>query len=254
MKGYLLENLTLSYEADGSDALRERLTQLLGYEPGEGDFSIWRRSLDVRAKANIHWNYSVLLSDGRGVPGVREIELELPEVPFRSLAGGARPVVVGFGPAGIFAAYYLAKAGLRPIVFERGGSVANRAAMVESFWRGGTLNPESNVQFGEGGAGTFSDGKLTSRSKDPAARWIREILVEHGASPAIRYEAKAHVGTDKLREIIPRIRASIEAMGGEIFFDTKVAGLTLAQGEVKGVRLADGRAIATSAVVLAIVI
>jgi uncharacterized FAD-dependent dehydrogenase len=252
MKGYLLENLTLSHEMDGPGALRDKLSRLLGYDVGPADFSIWRRSLDTRAKANIHWNYSVLLADGRGVPGAREVELELPEIPLRALGGAPRPVVVGFGPSGIFAAYFLAKAGLCPIVFERGGAVSERAAAVESFWRGGALNPETNVQFGEGGAGTFSDGKLTSRSKDPAARWIREILVEHGANQAIRYESKAHVGTDKLQEIIPRIRASITALGGEVLFNAKVTGLTLRNGTVEGVVLADGSAVGASAVILAV--
>ena len=140
-----------------------------------------------------------------------------------------RPVVVGFGPAGIFCAYFLAKAGYRPVVLERGKQMEERVLDVEAFWKTGNLSPQSNVQFGEGGAGTFSDGKLNTMIKDKRGlgKEILKIFVHAGAEPEICYENKPHIGTDLLRDVIVAVRREILAMGGEIRFQSQVTDLCI---------------------------
>ena len=138
-----------------------------------------------------------------------------------------RPVVVGFGPCGMFAALILAEAGLRPLVLERGRDADRRAADVERFWSTGELDPESNVQFGEGGAGTFSDGKLTTGIRDPRIGKVKAELIEAGADPAIAYRQMPHVGTDVLREVVKKIRKKIISLGGEVRFESRLTGLRL---------------------------
>ncbi|MCL1873261.1 MAG: NAD(P)-binding protein [Clostridiales bacterium] len=151
------------------------------------------------------------------------------------------PIVVGSGPAGIFAALLLARRGYRPLLLERGEPVEVRAATVEKFWREGIFNPESNVQFGEGGAGTFSDGKLTSRSKDPLARLVLEELTAAGAEPAILYWHKPHIGTDKLRLITANLRRELVRRGGRIAFGAKLEDLSVKDGRLVGLRIGEGK-------------
>lgn len=139
-------------------------------------------------------------------------------------AKGARPVVIGFGPAGMFAALLLAKAGLRPIVLERGKPALERQKSVEIFRKTGILDTESNIQFGEGGAGTFSDGKLNTGINDPRIRYILETFVKHGAPEDILYNAKPHIGTDYLIKVVQNIRDTITSFGGEVIFGAKFIG------------------------------
>ena len=146
-----------------------------------------------------------------------------------------RPIIVGFGPAGMFAALILAQAGLRPLVLERGQEVDARTASVERFWREGTLNEQSNVQFGEGGAGTFSDGKLTTGIKDARIRKVLEEFVAAGAPKEILYKQKPHIGTDVLRLVVKNIREEIKRLGGEVRFNTLVEDLRVEDGRVSGV-------------------
>ena len=146
-----------------------------------------------------------------------------------------RPIIVGFGPAGMFAALILAQAGLRPLVLERGQEVDARTASVERFWREGTLNEQSNVQFGEGGAGTFSDGKLTTGIKDARIRKVLEEFVAAGAPKEILYKQKPHIGTDVLRLVVKNIREEIKRLGGEVRFHTLVEDLRVEDGCVSGV-------------------
>jgi uncharacterized FAD-dependent dehydrogenase len=150
-----------------------------------------------------------------------------------ALGAGIRPIVVGFGPAGIFAAYLLAQYGYRPIVLERGQTVEERKISIEQFWEGGPLNTESNVQFGEGGAGSFSDGKLTSRSKDPWTAMVKKIFIKHGAPEDILYSHESHIGTDLLRDVIRSMREQIIAWGGDVHFNTKVEDMAFPP-DIKG--------------------
>ena len=151
------------------------------------------------------------------------------EADFRGAASDAgeesslsRPVIVGFGPCGMFCGLVLARAGLKPIIIERGQDVDSRTKAVEEFWNGGNLNPESNVQFGEGGAGTFSDGKLNTGIKDPRIRFVLETFVEAGADPYILLDARPHIGTDVLKKVVKNIRKEIISLGGEVRFETRL--------------------------------
>lgn len=161
-------------------------------------------------------------------------------------------VVVGSGPAGLFAAYRLALNAVPVLLLERGRPVEQRAADVRLFWEQGILHPESNVLFGEGGAGTFSDGKLTSRSKNPAAGWVKKVLVEMGASEAILTDAKPHIGTDRLRLVILRLRQKLIELGCDIRFENRVTDIVIRDGKIAAVAINDRQEIETDCVILAI--
>lgn len=224
------------------------------------DMQIYRRSLDARKKDNIHYVYvldvqvadeTVVLQNCRAknVSAAPRLVYALPK---GEVHVQKRPVVVGFGPAGMFAALLLAEMGIAPLVLERGSDVERRKKAVDQFWQTGILDTESNVQFGEGGAGAFSDGKLTTRIKDLRCRKVLEELVEAGAPQEILYDAKPHIGTDLLRGVVANIRRKILSLGGEVRFDTKVVDFLEQDGRLTGVVLANGEVIATEAVILAI--
>ena len=207
-----------------------------------------RRSIDARKRSAILLTMTVrvtvagdeaeLVRSARG--NVRIIAEKPYELPGRiSLEGHARPVVVGAGCAGLFCALALASAGLRPLLVERGDDADRRTAAVEAFNRTGVLDPESNIQFGLGGAGTFSDGKLTTGTKSPAHRLILETLAEAGAQRRILWDAKPHVGSDVLPCVVTRVARHIEELGGEVRFRTRMTGLEVADGEVRTVTLSD---------------
>ena len=204
---------------------------------------IAKKSLDARKKDNIQWVYTldlelegeesgVLRRAGSKATAATACVYEIPQVVHTPQM---RPVVAGFGPAGMFAALVLAEAGLRPIVLERGCDAQTRHDMVEAFWRTGKLNPLSNVQFGEGGAGTFSDGKLNTGTNDPRNHWVLEQLVRFGAQPNILYDAKPHVGTDVLLHVVQALRQRILALGGQIRFRTRLTGLEQRDGRLQAV-------------------
>lgn len=168
---------------------------------------------------------------------------------------GERPVIVGMGPAGLFCGYLLAQHGFRPILLERGADIDERTRDVEQFWNGvSTLNPESNVQFGEGGAGTFSDGKLNTLVKDRDGRnkYVLRTFIKHGAPKRILYDAKPHIGTDILKNVVKSMREQIIAWGGEVRFHSKVTDLLITEGKVCGVVVNQEKKIETRQVVLAI--
>ena len=217
---------------------------------------IVKKAVDARNKSRVHFVYVVDAEIAEGwtpVPAVSSEAFEagdfsgqdeavpaLPQVvrPSFRLVTGLRPVVVGTGPGGMFAALALAEAGLRPVILERGKAVEERLKDVDLFWKTGALKPESNVQFGEGGAGTFSDGKLmTGIKKDAYARKVLKEFVAAGAPEDILYLAKPHIGTDKLAKIVPALRRRIIALGGEYRFENKLVGLVAADGALQAVRV-----------------
>ena len=231
---------------------------------------IAKESLDAREKPDVYRVFSVdvlgsefepqeLLAEARRARAKAAVVTEEP-VAFpekRALPEGVkRPVVAGFGPCGIFAALTLAEAGLRPIVLERGACMEERVAAVEKFWSEGVLDPRTNVQFGEGGAGSFSDGKLTTGTKDPVHRLILQTFADAGADEDILYKQHPHVGTDVLRDVVVNLRHRIEALGGEVRFCTQLTGLQIADDALKTVEVQgpDGQAetIETDALILAL--
>ncbi|MDR2452493.1 MAG: NAD(P)/FAD-dependent oxidoreductase [Candidatus Accumulibacter sp.] len=241
-----------------SDALAERLG-VAGREIRR--LSVFRRSLDARHAPVFIYSVDVEVAnearllekfsgDGRITPALDMRYRFVARAP-RGLS--ARPLIVGFGPAGIFTALVLAQMGFRPLVLERGKPVRERTRDTWRLWRENRLDPESNVQFGEGGAGTFSDGKLYSQIRDPRhlARKVLEEFVEAGAPEEILYAARPHIGTFRLVGMVERMRAKIESLGGEIRFKSRVDGLAMESGRVRGVRLSDGEEIAADHVVLA---
>ncbi len=220
------------------------------------DFWIYKQSLDARRKNRIHYQYSVVATVPEGTvcdgvawrPFTDAGDLEIP----KSSQTKQRPVVVGTGPCGLFAAYILAKAGNPPLVLERGESVDERTKTVEVFWRGGKLNPESNVQFGEGGAGTFSDGKLNTRISDPRQRFVLKTFAEHGAPADILYRAKPHIGTDKLKGVVRSMREEILRLGGEVRFSACLTGIKTQNGRLTEIEVNHSEAIPCDTLILAI--
>ena len=221
---------------------------------------IVRRSVDARYKPDVRIIYTVDVAvDGNeqkilkfsGCKKAAVAKSEYYKVPLCHARSADRPVIVGFGPAGMFAALVLSIAGLRPIVLERGEDAQSRHEKVQRFFKTGELDEKSNVQFGEGGAGTFSDGKLNTGVNNPRIGWILEQFVQAGAREEILYDAKPHVGTDVLLEVVQNIRRRIISLGAEVRFNTKVTGLSCENGAITGVRTEEGF-IPASKVILAI--
>lgn len=163
-----------------------------------------------------------------------------------------RPVIIGFGPAGMFAAWLLTEMGYKPLIIERGADVDNRTAQVADYWNGGPLNTESNVQFGEGGAGAFSDGKLTTRIKDPRSKTVLEVLTKYGAPEEIRYQNKPHIGTDILKPLVKNLRNDLIQRGAEIRFNTCVKDFIFEGGRLKALTLSTGESLETDTAILAV--
>ncbi|AVX01893.1 NAD(P)/FAD-dependent oxidoreductase [Vibrio vulnificus] len=246
-------------------ALLEAITAKLGI-PAEQvlSFSMFRRGYDARKKTNIQLIYTLdievanqdkLLAKFSKDPHVRET----PDMEYKYVAQAPanlteRPIVIGFGPCGLFAGLVLAQMGFNPIIVERGKEVRERTKDTFGFWRKRTLNPESNVQFGEGGAGTFSDGKLYSQVKDPNfyGRKVITEFVEAGAPEEILYVSKPHIGTFKLVTMIEKMRAKILELGGEIRFSTRVDDIHMEDGQITGVTLSNGEELKSRHVVLAV--
>lgn len=206
--------------------------------------TIYKKSIDARKKDDIHFTYSVdveITLDEEQIASkcksgkIMLVKPYVYEIPENKRASKYRPVVVGFGPAGMLAGLILAEAGLRPIILERGKGIDERQKDVNEFWTKRTLNEESNVQFGEGGAGTFSDGKLTTGIKSPYIKKVLNELYEAGAPEEILYSAKPHIGTDRLAVVVKSIRKKIEALGGEVRLECKLERLIVYNKFVQGI-------------------
>lgn len=253
----------------GDTALRDAIVARLGIADADlTDFVVFKRGFDARKKTAIVLSYTVdcqvvggaavraRLADDRHVRATPDTRYRfIGHAPADFAAGGRpRPVVVGFGPCGLFAALVLAQMGLRPLVLERGRAVRQRTQDTWGLWRRGVLDPESNVQFGEGGAGTFSDGKLWSQISDPRhlTRKVLTEFVKAGAPEEILFVSKPHIGTFRLVSMIEKMRAEIEALGGEIRFGQHVTDLHIDAGAVRGLSLASGEHLDVEHVVLAL--
>lgn len=250
----------------GDEALKKKVKKILGlskeYDREEFKYEIIKRSVDSRKKPELFYVYSVnvklsereeerLLSKGLpGVVRVSEKRLIIPE----AVNNNKKLLIVGSGPAGMFAGLILSRAGLSPVIIERGEPVEKRVGDVERFWTDGILTEESNVLFGEGGAGTFSDGKLDTGNKDKYGyiKYVIDTIAALGGGDELRYESKPHVGTDVLRTVVKNIRAEIESLGGRYIFGKKLVDLDIEEDRIKGVFLSDGGRMDCDAIILAI--
>lgn len=237
-----IHDISIPAREDGRDSLLAAVSKILHVPAGSiSTLRLRRRSVDARKKSDIRIIYTVDVdfpnSERRtGVlfqnPRITPCEMyrytpkTVPKMPQNP------PVIAGFGPAGMFAALVLAQAGLRPIVLERGRDVDARAADVEKFWAGGSLDPLSNVQFGEGGAGAFSDGKLNTGVKNPRIQYILDTFVHFGAKENVAYDARPHVGTDRLKTVVKNLREHIISLGADVRFSSALTGLKIQSGKL----------------------
>ena len=222
---------------------------------------IIRRSVDARKKPDVKIIYTIDVTvdgnEGRvlrnsGCKRASIAKANYYKPPKQKLESDKRPVVIGFGPAGMFAALILAMAGLKPIVLERGEDAQSRHDKVEKFFATGELDTKSNVQFGEGGAGTFSDGKLNTGVNNPRIGWVLDQFVKFGAREDILYDAKPHVGTDVLLNVVQNLRKRVIALGGEVHFNSQVTGLRIENGQLTGLEVNSSELVETDRAILAI--
>ena len=259
-----INNMTLPFDHHPDEIKKKAATKLGISEDKILSLKIQRRSLDARANRPLLRVYTVVvevknqdslseqIKKSGNLASWEETHYEIPYISGNKT--GHRPLIIGSGPAGLFAGLILAEAGLEPMIVERGKPARERTKDVSAFWRSGNLNLESNVQFGEGGAGTFSDGKLGTRVKDKYLRKdkILQEMVKAGAPQDILLDNKPHVGTANLVKIVENLRKKIEDLGGEYRFESKVVDIIIEKDQVKGVVLASGEKINSSIVVLAI--
>lgn len=235
----LVSNISLGLGEDQEDRYQLALERAGLRREQAKELRVARRSVDARKKDRIRMVYTVAVRVEEGTP-VRlgkDVRIEAP-CPLEPAPGTrpmrSRPVIAGFGPAGMFCGLLLAQKGYRPVILERGPAMEQRVRGVEAFFRGGPLDETCNVQFGEGGAGTFSDGKLTTRIGDPRCGYVLEQFVRLGGPEELLWEQKPHIGTDRLRRVVVNLRREIEKQGGEVRFGAKLEGITLQNGAVAG--------------------
>ena len=250
---------------EGEELLKAKASKILKINQKYiKSLTIFKKSVDARRKSDVHFTYSVdveiALDEEQIVRKCKSNKVSIAniykyEMPVCNRKSKFRPIVVGFGPAGMLAGIVLAEAGLRPIILERGKGIDERTRDVNEFWTKAKLDEESNVQFGEGGAGTFSDGKLTTGIKSPFIRKVLEELYEAGAPEEILYSAKPHIGTDRLAVVVKNIRKKIERLGGEGRLECRLDKLLCANGFIHGVsyiHLGERFDIETDSVIMAI--
>lgn len=243
----LINNVMLPLDTDFA-SLKGIAANLLKTEKSNiKEAKIYRKSVDARKKNNIMFCCSLLVGVGRGqdkiLKKIKNTQIFDKKPYIWKKASGKpqnRPVIAGFGPAGMFAGLTLARAGLCPVILERGSDVDTRTRQVKEFFEGGSLNSESNVQFGEGGAGTFSDGKLNTGIKNIRLRTVLEELYFHGAPENILIDAKPHIGTDILVDVVKNIRKEIISLGGEVHFNTRLEGIKEENGKLASIMASGG--------------
>lgn len=238
---FILNNINLKTEYDDKSAIlfvKEKFFKKINCE-----ISILKKSVDARNKSDIRFCFSFMIDtktkeDEKKVSKIKNITpyTQRKTEIIKSNNSLKKPVVVGAGPAGLFCAYYLAKYGYNPIIFERGEKIEDRHATNMRFIKEKILNPNSNVQFGEGGAGAFSDGKLTTRINNPLCKEIVEILGRHSEIPELKYLAHPHIGTDKLKKCVKNLREEIISMGGEFHFNERVVDLNIKNSKICGIK------------------
>lgn len=258
-----VSHLRLPVEAPETE-LPAHLAKRLGIPADHlGRWRVLKKSLDARSRNGLEFVYTALVeppadwrpSSGTRSRGDRTVEAYDPPTFYDPAAGNERlserPIVVGTGPAGLLAGYYLAQKGFRPLIIERGPPVKDRVAAVRAFDRGGEFDRENNYLFGEGGAGCFSDGKLTCRLEGPDVDWVLERFVECGGRPSIVYENRPHLGSNRLPMLCRNFRRKIEALGGEYRFNCRLEGLDIRDGGLRGIQTSSGY-IVSSQVILGI--
>ena len=256
---FIYRNLAISPHIGEENLLPMLATQIGLADADLSDFRIVRKAVDARKKLHAKLIYTVsfmttaqaaLLARLATIPNL-EWQTEPQTTIFTPLSTTMQIIIVGSGPAGLFTALRLAHYGLSATIIERGQPVEQRALDVQQFWRNGLLDPESNVQFGEGGAGTFSDGKLTCRSKDPLVPWVLEQLAAYGAPPEVRYLAKPHIGTDRLRLVVSAIRKHLLERGFSIRFGCRLSDLKEQNGAVSSITINDQEVLPCDRLILA---
>lgn len=255
----IVNNIRVGLSCGEDDIISAAFTKINRKSTDAVNAYVMKKSVDARRRDKISIVYSVGIELKSGEEEAVKAAGN-PDVRFRrrteyapALGSGKlrfRPVIAGFGPAGMFAGLVLAKYGYRPLIIERGSDMDKRVGAVENFFRGGRFNPATNVQFGEGGAGTFSDGKLMTRIGDPRCDTVIKEFVESGAPRSIEREAKPHIGTDNLRSVVKNIRKKIIGYGGEIKFESRLTDLKIKNGKVCAA-VVDGEILETQTIILA---
>ena len=251
----LVRNIALSPDENEKNLCDKALQMIRKKEKDVTAFRIVRQSVDARKKqVRLVYTVELTLADESGINYGGDVSPAQMDVPEKQLVSHlkSRPVVVGTGPCGLFCALTLARAGAAPLILERGAQVEKRTAKVEAYWNGGSLDINTNVQFGEGGAGTFSDGKLTTRISDPRSRRVLSDFHFFGADEDILYKAKPHIGTDVLRCVIQTMREYLIGLGCEFRFETALTDVTIQNGKVKGITTSNDEYIPCTHVILAI--
>lgn len=253
----IVSNIRLSVDSTAEEAIQAAIHKIGAQHVDKAE--IYKKAVDARRKEtcfvyavrlNCNTDEEALASSfGSGDIIYRKREEFVLNMGSKPLEGS--PVICGFGPAGIFAGLLLARFGFCPIIFERGADMAQRTRKVEQFWNGQGLDITTNVQFGEGGAGTFSDGKLTTRINDPLCQFVLDTFYQHGAPEDVLYLSKPHIGTDLLKDIIVHMRKEIEQLGGHVFFEDQICDVTIKGGKIKEVQTLRQGAVKTDVLVLA---